>query len=394
MLWARTSFAALRRIDRVRVDDLIALVLLAVSEVHVWFGPPVNAGLLPTLAGLLISLVVATRRRWPLAGMIVILAALAAKTVLGGPSGSQPMSVLPALLLLFYGIGAFAPARRSRWVLGLAVVVSGINTLATPGKTASELVASELLVVLVPYALGRMARARAARERADREQAERLDARRELTAATAALHERARIARELHDVIAHSVSVMVIQAGGARMVMASEPARAAASLRSVERAGREALAEMRRLLGVLDGDRDPRALAPQPGLSDIEELLDRARASGLPADLRVDGEPAAVPPALDLCAYRIVQEALTNAIRHASPARAQVCVRWGPSALELEISDDGHGQRAVNGASGGHGIAGMRERVALHGGSLRACAGADGGFTVHACLPLAQEPVR
>jgi signal transduction histidine kinase len=388
------SVAALRRIDRSRVDELIALVLLVVTELQVWLGPSANGRLLPTLAGLLLSVVVATRRRWPLAGMLVILAALAAKTLLGGPSGAQPVSLLPALLLLFYGIGAFAPARRSEWVLGLAVVVSGVNTLTTPGKAASDLLASELLVVLLPYALGRMVRARAARERADREQAERLDAGRELTVATAALRERARIARELHDVIAHSVSVMVIQAGGARIVMASEPDRAEASLRSVERAGREALAEMRRLLGVLDGERDPRALAPQPGLSDIDDLLSRARASGLAADLHVDGEPGAVSPALDLCAYRIIQEALTNAIRHAAPARAEVRVRWAPTALELEISDDGRGQGAVNGASGGHGIAGMRERVALHGGSLRAGAGAEGGFTVLACLPLARELVR
>jgi signal transduction histidine kinase len=115
---------------------------------------------------------------------------------------------------------------------------------------------------------------------------------------------------------------------------------------------------------------------------------------GLETELQVDGEPATVPPALDLCAYRIVQEALTNAIKHAAPARARVCVRWRQSALELEISDDGRGPGAISGASGGHGIAGMRERVALHGGSIQAGAGADGGFTVRACLPLVPEPVR
>ena len=159
----------------------------------------------------------------------------------------------------------------------------------------------------------------------------------------AAFGERARIARELHDVIAHSVSVMVIQAGGARMVMGTEPDRAEASLQSVERAGREALAEMRRLLGLLDGGEDPRALAPQPGLADIKELIARTRAAGLATDLRVEGQPATLSPALDLCAYRIVQEALTNAIKHAGPARAEVRLRWAHDALELEVSDDGRG---------------------------------------------------
>ena len=245
--------------------------------------------------------------------------------------------------------------------------------------------------MLLPWTVGRILRERGTRESAHRESAERLDAEREQRALTAAVSERTRIARELHDVIAHSVSVMVIQAGGARMVMDSEPERAETSLRAVERAGREALAEMRRLLGVLDSGKDPRALAPQPGLADIEDLVSRTRAAGLDTELRVEGEPAIVSPALDLCAYRIVQEALTNAIKHAGPARATVRLRWARDALELEISDDGRGPIAVNGAAGGHGIAGMRERAGLHGGEIQAGAGAGGGFAVQARLPLAES---
>jgi len=237
-------------------------------------------------------------------------------------------------------------------------------------------------------------RARAARAQIDREHAERLDATRELSAQTAAHEERTRIARELHDVIAHSVSLMVIQAGGARLVMDTEPDRAEESLLSVERAGRDALAEMRALLGALGDGRDPRALAPQPGLAEIDGLLAAARESGVDADLHVAGEPATVSPALDLCAYRIIQEALTNAIKHAAPARAAVRVSWQADALELEISDDGSGSGAVNGAGGGHGIAGMRERVALHGGSIDAGPRAGGGFAVRAQLPLAEELAR
>jgi signal transduction histidine kinase len=235
-----------------------------------------------------------------------------------------------------------------------------------------------------------MTRKRADRERSARGAAEQLDAARDSRARAAADGERARIAREIHDVIAHSVSVMVIQAGGARLVMGDEPKRAQESLRSVERAGREALAEMRRLLGIL-GDGDLRALAPQPGLANIAPLLAHARTAGVSADLHVDGDPIPVPPALDLCAYRIVQEALTNTIKHAAPAGASVEVRWEGSALELEISDDGRRGRAVNGTTGGHGITGMRERVALHSGTLEAGARPEGGFTVLARLPLAAE---
>ena len=291
-------------------------------------------------------------------------------------------------------MGAFAPPRRSQWALALLVVVSGANNLSKPGNGLTQAVVSTIIVVLVPYALGRWMRARAAQAQIDREHAERLDATRELTAQTAAHEERTRIARELHDVIAHSVSLMVIQAGGARLVMDAEPDRAEESLLSVERAGRDALAEMRALLGALGDGRDPRALSPQPGLAEIDGLLAAARESGVQADLHVDGEPATISPALDLCAYRIIQEALTNAIKHAAPARADVRLSWQADALELEISDDGHGSGAVNGAGGGHGIAGMRERVALHGGSVDAGPRAGGGFAVRAQLPLAEELAR
>jgi signal transduction histidine kinase len=252
-----------------------------------------------------------------------------------------------------------------------------------------SVIPSTLVVVLVPYSVGLMMRTRASRERADRLRAEHLDSVRDLSAHMAATEERTRIARELHDVIAHSVSVMVIQAGAARMVMASEPGRAEESLRLVERAGRDAMAEMRRLLGILEQGTDPHALAPPPGLANIDELVSEARAAGLTTELHIEGLPAPVSPALDLCAYRVVQEALTNAIKHVAPARAAVSVRWGDHQLELEISDDGSGP-GTN-LPGGHGIAGMHERVALHGGTFSAGREHDGGFTVRARLPLLTE---
>jgi signal transduction histidine kinase len=382
-----------RGIDWVRVDQLVALALLAEIELQNWLSAGVHDRPAKTIGGVIIASAVAFRRRWPLRGMLVVLAVLFARTLIGDTSASQqPVGVMPSLILMVYGMGAFAPPQRSQWVLAFLVLISGANNLTKPDRLGlTQLVVSEMIVVLVPYALGRWMRARAVQAQLDREQAERLDATRELSAQTAAFEERTRIARELHDVIAHSVSLMVIQAGGARLVMDAEPDRAEESLLSVERAGRDALAEMRGLLGALGDGRDPRALAPQPGLAEIDELLAAARESGVQADLHVDGEPASVSPALDLCAYRIVQEALTNAIKHAAPARADVRVSWQADALELEISDDGSGSGVVNGAGGGHGIAGMRERVALHGGSVDAGPRAGGGFAVRAQIPLAEE---
>ncbi len=389
MFSARRRSARIRGFDRVRVDELIGLVLLIEMELQVWLNPDIHHRLAAALAGAVLSAVVAVRRRWPLAAVLVGVSAVAVQDVFGGRLTEHAIGAIPAGVMAFYGAGAFLAERRARLALVLGVAVLWIDVLITR-PTFSEFFFTGLMLGVLPWTVGRILRERGTRESAYRESAERLDAEREQRALTAAVRERTRIARELHDVIAHSVSVMVIQAGGARTVMDSEPERAETSLRAVERAGREALAEMRRLLGVLDSGKDPRALAPQPGLADIEDLVSRTRSAGLDTKLLVEGEPTIVSPALDLCAYRIVQEALTNAIKHAGPARATVRLRWALDALEMEIADDGRGPIAVNGAAGGHGIAGMRERAGLHGGEIQAGAGASGGFAVQARLPLAE----
>jgi len=388
MFWARRVFTGVRGVDRVRVDELAGVVLFVGIELRVWLGSSVRDQAAAAVVGVVLSVGVAVRRRWPLAAILVSVSAVCALTAVGGRLQHAP-AVLLAVILIVYGVGAFLPGRRAWLALVVAMLGGAIIRVAESGWAASDLLFLEIFVVLLPWALGRMLRERAARERAYRETAERLDARREQSARLAGFGERARIARELHDVIAHSVSLMVVHAGGARLVMGSDPEHAEASLRRVERAGGDALVEMRRLVGVLDGRSDPWSTASWAGLADLEELLARARASGLATDLRVEGEPAALSPGLDQCAYRIVQEALTNVIKHADAASTQVRVRWGESALELEISDDGHGPGVAAGHSGGHGIAGMRERAALHGGSIHADADATGGFTVRACLPLA-----
>jgi signal transduction histidine kinase len=384
----RTWLGDLRPLDRVRVDQLVAAMLLVEIELQVWIGHPIHDRAFAGLVGVVLAGAVAVRRRWALGAVLLVPAFMFVRMVLGvGNDLHAVAGVSVGVVLLFYGLGAFAAERRSVWMLAAAILVTTLNALTKPGGGVSAAVPMELFGVLLPYALGRVMRARAARERESREVAERLDAAREARARAAAYGERARIARELHDVIAHSVSVMVIQAGGARLIMDGQPERAQESLRSVERAGREALAEMRRLLGVL-GDGDPRALAPQPGLGDIGPLLVDARASGIAADLQVHGEPAPLSPALDLCAYRIVQEALTNAIKHAAPARASVAIHWRDGELELDVSDKGSRHHVAGGAGGGHGIPGMRERVALHRGTLQTGVRPDGGFTVRARLPL------
>jgi signal transduction histidine kinase len=209
---------------------------------------------------------------------------------------------------------------------------------------------------------------------------------RDLVAREAVVEERARIARELHDVIAHHVSMIVLQAGAERRVLDGANTSTREVLETVERTGRSALTEMRRLLGMLRGDAsDP--LTPQPGLTDVPTLVGQLREAGLPVELHVEGELLELPVGIELSAYRIVQEALTNALKHAGEASATVNIRHGLDSLELEIVDDGAGTPALV-ASGGHGLVGMRERVALYGGRLDAGRRPGGGFAVRVLLPI------
>jgi signal transduction histidine kinase len=195
--------------------------------------------------------------------------------------------------------------------------------------------------------------------------------------------ERGRIARELHDVVAHNVSMMVVQAGAAERVLAGEQPHVRDALEAIAHTGRQTVDEMRTLLGVL---RAAAPLAPQPGLADLEQLVDGVREAGLPVTLRIEGDPRPLPQAADLSAYRIVQEALTNALKHAGPARADVVVRFEAGAVTLEVRDTGTG--AGQGGGTGHGLVGMRERVAMFGGELEALPAPGGGFAVRARLPV------
>ncbi len=242
------------------------------------------------------------------------------------------------------------------------------------------------LLVAAPWAAGASLRARIRAAVEAESRAKHAEEEQERHAAAAVTDERARIARELHDVVAHSVSVMVMQAGALRRMLPPDQPRQLGVAETVERTGRAALVEMRRMLGLLRAGAEPVPLAPQPGLARIDELVESTQAASVPVELTVEEPPGSLPPGLDVCVYRIVQESLTNVIKHAGPATARVAVRFPHNGIELEIVDDGRGGPMANG--NGHGLIGMRERVALFGGQLQAGPGAAGGFAVRALLPL------
>ena len=198
--------------------------------------------------------------------------------------------------------------------------------------------------------------------------------------------ERTRIARELHDVVGHSVSVMTVQASAARRLLRPHQEKEREALLVVEQTGREALAEMRRMVGVLRRPEEAPALAPQPSLEHLDRLISQTREAGLPVDLRIEGDPEPLPTSVDLTAYRLVQEALTNAIKHARANHAEVVVRYDDGQVELTVTDDGSGDG--DGESGGHGLVGMRERVSVYGGELEAGPLAEGGYRLRARLPI------
>jgi signal transduction histidine kinase len=269
--------------------------------------------------------------------------------------------------------------------LAMAVGVQAIVVRNDPHGQIGEVIFVSLIFAIVwtiGFTLGRKSvEADEAKERAARAELER-----EEQARLAVADERARIARELHDVVGHSVSVMTVQASGVRRMLRPDQEREREALLIVERTGREALAEMRRMVGVLRRPEEGPALAPQPTLEHLDRLVAQAREAGLPVELRIEGEAITLPAGIDLTAYRLVQEGLTNAIKHAQAKRAEVVVHYGDGQIEVMVRDDGKG--VGNGAGGGHGLVGMRERVSVYGGELDAGPQPGGGYRLRAKLPL------
>jgi signal transduction histidine kinase len=377
-----------------RIADAAAAVCLCAVVLATEFAQG-KVSLTGTLASVVVSATVAFRRRAP-ASMAVL--AAAGVSVAGSSSPAQLAGSI-AFVLDYYMVGRKSADRGWTWIDAalLALPVLGIalspNTPEPGDPFAVDVVSVWAFFFVIPFAAGRIVGGRIALTTALKVNTERLAEEQRERARRVAAAERARIARELHDVVAHSVSVMVIQAVAARAVAGRDRDAAAQALRSVERCGREALTDLRQMIGVLHRDDIEVLGAAAPGLAQLERLAERARTAGLPVDVRVEGESRPLSAGLDLVSYRVVQEALTNAIKHAGPASAQVRVIFDRDCLELEIADTGHGSASGPAASApaGHGLMGMQERLALYGGQLHAGSCRDGGFTVHATIPLIDE---
>ena len=341
-------------------------------------------GVLQVVLAVLSTAPVAWRVRYPVTAALVVTVASGVLVVVAAPH-QAPFEPFVALVAAAYSVGAHAPGRR-----GVAGVVA-MFAVGIPFSVAASAKGEEggnILPTLVWLAgfwlVGRVIQSWRGRALALEQLTRELEAQRELQADAAVAVERGRIARELHDVIAHNVSMIVVQAAAAARVLRGDEPDVRAALDAIETTGRETVDEMRRMLGVVRGD-DAASLAPQPSLRDVESLVANVRDAGLPVELRVEGEPIALPPGVDLSAFRIVQEALTNALKHAGEARAVVTVRYVPDGVQVEVVDDGDGRGAGGGT--GNGLIGMRERVAVWGGELEARRRDEGGFVVRATLP-------
>ena len=373
-------------------DGAVAFALAGWTQLDLWAHTPATMHVIGGRGGLAVLLLVVTlplavRRRTPAVTLLAATGALVLGAFLVSHSNGVPVGVFLAMLLAFYSVGAHCDDRRSPLVGAVAVAAIAAADLAHPGTfSATGTRPGAWLAFAIAWLVGRDLRRRRQRVADLEDRAVRLEHEREEQAQRAVAEERGRIARELHDVIAHNVSVIVVQAqAGPHLV--TDPQRVVGVFRAIESSGRDALAELRRLLGILRSGDEELAFGPQPGLGSLQSLVEHVRASGLPVELRIEGEPVYLPAGIDLSAYRIVQEALTNVVKHAGDAAAEVVIRYGARALELDIVDDGDGRSmSVNGS--GHGLIGMRERVALYGGTLEAGTQDGSGYAVRARLPF------
>jgi len=400
--WVERWLDRIRSVNPLIVDGAFAVLFFVLGVASV-FGQDiydesgaVTDGLrepnaLIVLTALFVCAPVAVRRRWPLSALIVSSLAILVHIGADFPEGALPT----AILFLTYTVGAWCPHRRSVAGLGfVCVVVVMLGLSDAPGLDAVGVLAVIAQFAAV-WAIGVALRSRrAATESRVREADERAEAERQAAARVLA-EERLRIAQELHDVVAHSMSVIAVQAGVGAHVLDERPEQARAALEAISATSRGTLTELRRLLGVLRDSEGVRSHAPAPGLADLPHLVADVRSAGVPATLHVEGhDPGISHAGVELSAYRIVQEALTNVIKHAGqPTRVDVTVRYAPYALAVEVIDDGRGVAAHprNGDSGtegsGHGLIGMRERVEVWGGELSVGPAPGGGYRVKAQLP-------
>ncbi len=375
-----------RQLGRETLDRALVAVLLAAAEIELAVTAPGDK-LAP---GALIAVAIVTpllwRRSRPALVAVAVLGAAAVQSAAVGLD-DFPVANIVAVICASYAVGAYAGRRTA--IAGLVLFTLG-DALHAAVFYPDGVVPAILGGAVVPWIIGRTVRGQRLLTSELHESAARGERAREQQARAAMTAERARVARELHDAVAHNISVIAIQAAGAGPIVERDPARAAQIAALIDDVGREALAELGRLVGPLGaGDGGP--AAPHPSLAGVDGLATRTRDSGMPVELSVEGEPAILPAGVDLAAFRIVQEALANASKHAGGARAWVVVRYEERAVEVEIGDDGrdyNGTPAAAAPSSGHGLMGMRERVALYGGTLDAGRRPEGGFLVRARLPI------
>jgi signal transduction histidine kinase len=388
-------------------DGALAAALLGVALVssHVTveysaaadpsFRVPDAAGVTAGIAAMVAPLVL--RRRFPLAVLLACIAAfLLSRNVVDSVESTMTTIVVS---LAVYSAAAHGRPRWRTWVCAgclVAVMVElwrEVNDNYLPPDVPNQLLVQILTLLLsftlfcAMWALGAALGSRRRRAKELLERTVELEHEREENARRAVFDERVRIARELHDVVAHHVSTMGVQAGAARVVLGRDPVTAKQALASIETSSRQAVLELHRLLGFLRQEDDPDDLAPQPGLGQLPSLASAMSDSKLTVEVRVEGEQRPLAPTVDVSAYRILQEALTNTLKHAAASRADVCLRYRPDEFEIEIVDDGRGNGGPSPTPGGLGLIGMRERAALHGGRLTAGPAAGGGFAVRVTLP-------
>jgi signal transduction histidine kinase len=372
--------------DPRKLDALVAGVLTALAQAEVWLGGA-SAGQRPetAAAAAVMTVALAARRTHPLPTLLVVMAAVVALAF--GAGIPNAVFLLPVGLLAIYSVAAHQEADRAVVGLGLALAAVGATAARTDDANVTDLTAPAILFTAI-WGVGRALRSRRTHSRELEKRTVRLEREQAMREAAAAAEERTRIARELHDIVAHRVSAIVIQAESG-LVTADEPEGSRESLTAIRDSGRHALIELRRLLGLLrDGDEDA-GMAPQPGLGAVDELVSGTRAAGLPLEVHVDGAVDDLPASVDVAAYRLVQEALTNALRHAG-TDTSLTVRRERERVTVEVTNAlGSETRGEASAGAGHGLAGMRERVRIFGGEFEAGA-ADGSFVVRASLPIAE----
>jgi signal transduction histidine kinase len=369
------------------VDAVIAALFVAMNVAEALFNPEVTHPVEHVgIAGVALA-TLAWRRQYPL----VVAALVAGSNIVTDPNGQ--FTTLLSLVLVCFTVGSETNPPKAWWGLGMVFVPFMIVSVIH-GFVPSDLAAG-MVFFIGPWAVGQLLRGRTAASEAAVERAAQLERQAELEAQRAAAEERTRIARELHDIVSHSISVVTIQTQAVRRRLGPEHQRERDDLAAVEATAREALAEMRRLFGVLRTEGQSLDLAPQPGLSELPRLVRKVGSGDMEVHLTVEGDPVELSPGVDLAAYRIAQEGLTNALRHSGATRADVLVRYAPDRLDVSVQDNGRGLAANGhppGHAPGHGLVGIRERVALYGGTLDLVPASSGGVRLAASLPLKEEP--